>query len=76
MLTILRRLWAGWLRIAHIIGTFQARILLSVFYFVVVPAFAVLVKLLRDPLAVRGGATATFWVDRPELPLDAGRRQY
>jgi len=72
----LRSLWRGWLKIAHIIGTFNARVILSVFYFVVVPVFAVLVKLLRDPLGLRGGARATYWIERPPLPSDSGQRQY
>lgn len=72
----LRRLWAGWLKIAHIIGTFQARVLLSIFYFVIVPFFALLVKMLRDPLALREETRATFWVERSALHSDFGRRQY
>jgi hypothetical protein len=71
-----RRLWAGWLRIAHIIGTFQARVLLSIFYFVVVPFFALLVKVLRDPLSLREEARSTFWLERSALQADSGRRQY
>jgi hypothetical protein len=71
----LRRVWAGWLRIAHIIGTFQARVLLSVFYFVVVPFFALLVKVSRDPLALRDVPRTTFWLERAELHADFGRRQ-
>jgi len=72
----MRRLWSGWLKIAHVIGTFQARVILSVFYFVVVPIFAVLVKALRDPLALRTAARSTFWLERQALPDDWSRRQY
>lgn len=72
----MRRLWSGWLKIAHVIGTFQARVILSVFYFVVVPVFAVLVKALRDPLALGTAARSTFWLERQALPDDWSRRQY
>jgi hypothetical protein len=72
----LRRLWARWLKIAHIIGTFQARVILSAFYFLVVPVFALLVKLLRDPLALRVDPQATFWIERPSPHPDSGWRQY
>jgi len=75
-MTTLRRLWAGWLRVAHIIGTFQARVILSAFYFSVVPMFAVLVKLLRDPLGLRTRGAATFWTERGVPPSDWSRRQY
>ena len=74
-MTTLRRLWAGWLKIAHIIGTFQARVILSIFYFVVVPVFALLVKIFRDPLDLRTGPRESFWIHRPAPPSDAGRRQ-
>jgi hypothetical protein len=75
-MTLLRRLWARWLVIAHIIGTFQARVVLSFFYFLVVPIFAVLVKMLRDPLELKKRARSTFWIERPAPAPDAGRRQY
>jgi hypothetical protein len=60
-----RRAWARWTAIAHVIGTFQARVLLSVFYFVVVPPFALIVRLGRDPLRLRPGSDETGWIDRP-----------
>ena len=71
-----RRVWGGWLKVAHIVGTFQARVILSAFYFVVVPIFAVLARVLRDPLALRTGQAATFWIERRSPPSDWGRRQY
>jgi len=36
------RIWARWKVVAPSIGNFQARVLLSVFYFVVVPPFALI----------------------------------
>jgi hypothetical protein len=50
---LLRRLWHGWKRVGKTIGDFQARVLLTVFYFVVVAPFAVGITLLGDPLAVK-----------------------
>lgn len=75
LMTILKRAWKTWLKIAHVIGTFQARVILSVFYFVVVPVFAILVKTFRDPLNLRAHFRPTFWVERATLPADFGRRQ-
>jgi hypothetical protein len=77
-----RRAWRRWERIAHVIGNFQARVLLAVFYFVAVPPFAMIVKLFKDPLHYRV-PRGTFWLDRP-LPETASdgamadwhRRQY
>ena len=77
-----RRAWERWQRIAHVIGNFQARVMLALFYFVAVPPFAVIVKLFKDPLHYRV-PRGTFWLDRP-LPETASdgamadwhRRQY
>lgn len=69
--------WARWKLIAHVIGNFQARLLLSVFYFVVVPPFALIVKL-KDPLGLRRKSAGSGWVDRPtaDTPSGAARRQF
>lgn len=74
---LLRRAWARWLVIAHVIGNFQARVLLTVFYFLIVPPFAVIVKLTKDPLALRAPRTGSFWTPRPDAdPTAAARRQF
>ena len=64
--------------IAHAIGTFQARVLLTVFYLVIAAPFALVVKLSRDPLRLRRPRGDGFWVERApaDRPADAGRRQY
>ena len=73
-----RRAWARWTVIAHIIGNFQARVLLTLFYFVVLPPFALIVKLFTDPLGLREPRGGSDWVVRPaaEPPERAGRRQF
>lgn len=70
-----RRLWERWKVLAHAIGTFQARLILSVLYLVVLPPFALIRRLGADPLGRRPGPT--YWRPRPrETPtLDAARRQ-
>jgi len=71
------RAWARWKIIAHAIGTFQARVLLSVFYFVVVPPFALIVKV-KDPLGLRRRDISGAWVVRPAVDTssEAARRQF
>jgi hypothetical protein len=64
--------------IAHAIGDFQARLVLLVVYFLVVPPFALGARLLRGRFgAVPQGATG-LWTDRPptEPTLPAAGRQY
>jgi hypothetical protein len=74
----LRRLWARWEVIAHAIGNFQARFLLSLLYFVLVPPFGLLVRLFMDPLQLRWRARESFWLAAPsrEQSLTAARRQF
>jgi hypothetical protein len=61
----LKRMWHAWKRIAHKIGNFQARVLLTVFYAVLVFPFG-MVK--RRP---------TKWLNHPNESYDmqwAGRQ--
>ena len=53
MTAALRRLWEGWKRVGRKIGDFQARVLLTVFYFVILAPFAMGVRLLADPLGLK-----------------------
>ncbi len=48
-----RRLWEGWKRIARKIGDFNARVILTLFYFILLFPFAVLLKLFTDPLEIK-----------------------
>lgn len=45
------------------IGDFQSRMLLTFFYFTIVIPFALLVRVITDPLGVRSRRT-TGWVSR------------
>jgi hypothetical protein len=76
--SLLRRLWERWTVIAHIIGNFQARVLLTAFYFLIVPPFALIVKIFKDPLGLRPPADGRFWLERlpPEPAAETGRRQF
>jgi hypothetical protein len=72
------RLWERWKVIAHIIGNFQARVLLTAFYFLIVPPFALIVKVFKDPLALRPPAGESLWLERVSAgpAAEAGRRQF
>ena len=50
---MLSRLWARWKIIARKIGDVQSRLLLSIFYFVILAPFGVAVRMLSDPLRLR-----------------------
>jgi hypothetical protein len=74
----LRRLWRGWQRLGRKIGDFQARVLLTIFYFVMIAPFALIVRWATDPLAVKR-RTTKGWRLRPApvgSPLERARRQF
>lgn len=72
------KLWHGWKEIAGYIGDFQARALLTVFYFTVFMPFALLVRLFGDPLLVRRRPRESGWVPRKNSETDVtrARRQF
>jgi hypothetical protein len=79
MKRILRRIAAGWKRIAHKIGVFQTKVLVSLFYFILLGPVSLVLKLLRrDLLGVRDGGRKTFWHEREpeELTLERCKRQF
>ena len=74
---LLQRVWARWKDIAHSIGNFQARLLLSVFYVIICPIFALIVKG-KDPLQLHTRNRGSFWSERPrdEDATTLARRQF
>ena len=72
-----KRLWLRWKAIAGAIADFQARVILSLFYFVVVLPFGLAVRLFADPLRIRG-ERRTGWVDCIERTqtVDEAMRQF
>ena len=49
-----RAAWRWWTRVAHRIGDFQARVLLSFFYYVILGPFALVLRR-SDPLGIAPG---------------------
>ena len=64
----LKRIWEGWKRVAKKIGDFQARIILAVFYFVILAPFSLLVRA-SDPLTI-GNKTPKGWHAKKLDPAD------
>lgn len=70
-----KRGWQAWTRLAHKIGNFQARVLLTLLYVVVFFPFGMAVRLFADPLRIK--KRPQRWLDRPEQAndLEWARRQ-
>ena len=65
----------GWMRFGMVVGEFNARIILSVFFFLVIaPLGFVLRRFVRDPLdrSLAEGKTST-WIRRTPAPVDRAR---
>ena len=74
-----KRVWAGWKRVASVIGRFQTRVILTVFYFVVAGPAWVLIKLFdKDMLARRRGDDLNYWINNqpPGDETERARRQF
>ena len=74
---VLRKIWERWKVIAEKIGTFQAKIILGLLYFLFVGPVALARRFVADPLGLRPRARSTYWNPRPPAPatLEAARRQ-
>ncbi len=72
------RIWERWKGVARKIGDFQARALLTVFYFLVVGPFALGIRWFGDPLAIKV-ATPRGWRprdDKVEVPMERATKQF
>jgi hypothetical protein len=71
-----KRLWEAWKRLAHRIGNFQARVLLTILYLTLVLPFGLAVRLFSDPLRLKKRPDS--WLKSQENTNDLGwaRRQW
>lgn len=74
---MLRRCWQHWKFIAHKIGTFQSRVLLNVFYLLILMPFGLGVKLFSDPLRLKLQSRSHWLTKDPHVTTcDHARRQF
>ena len=75
MLESLKKLWVAWKRIAHRIGDFQARVLLTLIYAVLVLPFGLAIRLFSDALKIK--KRPAKWIEHPHdvIDLEWARRQ-
>ena len=65
---LLRKVWAHWKAIAHLVGWAQSMILLSVIYHVAIGPIGLVLRLQgRDLLGLRRRDGASFGVDGPPM---------
>jgi hypothetical protein len=73
--TLRTKLSEGWKKFGHAIGNFQARVLLTLIYYVLVLPFGLAVRLFSD--SMHSKKRPEKWFDHPPLPntLEEARRQ-
>lgn len=77
--TLFKRLWHRWTGFSKRMGSFQSRVMLSFFFFVIVSPAAVLIKVLGDPLSIkRKKAMDTYWLAKTpsSTEIEDYRRQF
>jgi len=76
----LKSLWQNWKDYSKRMGSFQTRIMLSLFYFIFVSPFALAVKMFSDPLKIKkqSASKQSHWLTKKEtdIDLDQYRRQF
>ena len=64
----------GWMRAAAVIGEFNSRVILGVFYYLVMAPLGIVRRLFGDPLDRRlGDRTTSVWVKRERQPVERER---
>ena len=63
-----------WMRFGAAVGEFNSRVLLTVFFYVVIFPFGVILRTFRDPLNRKWkDDRPTQWIKREPLPVDRAR---
>lgn len=79
-MNFLNLLWKKWLKVGHVIGNFQAQVFLTLFYFVFIWPFGIVMRLFADPLKLnysKTGAKTNFgqWKHKKDT-LEVAHRQF
>jgi hypothetical protein len=75
---LIRKLWEKWKILGHKIGNFQARLILTLFYFIIICPFAAVVKFGAKPLRLKVFHTSNWLRSqlRGEEIMTRARRQF
>ena len=74
---ILRNIWKSWKRISRIIGVFESRLILTIFYFIFLLPAGIIFSLFQDPLKIKHPNKST-WIGKKSQSetLEEMKRQY
>lgn len=73
-----KRIWANFSAFSLRMGNYQSRMLLALFYFLIVFPFGLGVRLVSNPLRLRGQRRSSSWVarERADTELESARSQF
>ena len=72
---LLKLFWKKWLPVSQKIGNFQARVILSAFYFILFLPLALIFKILTDTIKKKPTSTWKDWEHKVDS-LEEARKQY
>lgn len=77
-INLIKNLWQSWKNFSKRMGSFQSRIILSLFYFIFVTPFALGVRIFSDPLNIKHKSSKSHWLLKKEIKYDLEqyRRQF
>jgi hypothetical protein len=76
---IFKRIWHRWTGFSKRMGSFQSRVMLSFFFFIIVSPAALIIKVLGDPLRIKKKEILeTYWLAKTpsSTELEDYRRQF
>ena len=78
MISLFRRAWAGWKKFAFAFGSFQTKVVLTLFYGIAVCPLGFFTRMFSDPLRLKKPAGAAGWRAREtrDRTVDDLRRQF
>ena len=70
-----KKIWERWKIIARKIGDFNARLILTLFYFIIITPFAFILKTFTDPLQLKN-KNHKGWQENPRPSLNSIEESY
>ena len=73
-----KKIWESWKNFSLRMGSFQSRVMLSLFFFVFVSPFGLAVKIFSDPLRIKHHSSKSHWIPKKEIEtdIDQYRKQF
>ena len=74
---ILKKIWKRWVKIAHVIGVFQSKLILTIFYFLILSPAGIIFTLFKDGLGLKKSPKSK-WVlkDKQAQTIEELKEQY